>query len=89
MIEYYIRRLLAKILSWFLPRKAWRLRLQALFGFGKRVILLEHVNHFVPSEILAYIESNAPLSFMQSYKLAFAKSRATRERERERILRVS
>lgn len=64
MIEFYIRRLFVKILCWFVPKKKWRLALRNYFRFGKQVVLVQDVDAFVPTPVLAMMHKSSPSSFL-------------------------
>ncbi|WP_394908705.1 hypothetical protein [uncultured Helicobacter sp.] len=44
MLEYYYKRLAYKVLSWFIPRRVWRIELGKKLGFGERIITLQEVH---------------------------------------------
>ena len=63
MLKYYAKKLLAKILCWFIPNKQGRLAVRAKFGFGKKFVPLNEGDLFVPREVLAQMATKSPLEF--------------------------
>ena len=57
MPEYYLRRLTYKVLSWFIPKREWRVAFGKKMGFGERVVSVEEVDLYIPRDILDSINS--------------------------------
>ena len=57
MPEYYLRRLAYKVLSWFIPKREWRVAFGKKMGFGERVVSVEEVDLYIPRDILDSINS--------------------------------
>ena len=59
------------MLCWFIPRKAWRIRLGNKFGFGDRLVSYKEVDIYVPKAVLGFMHTHAPMDinpFKHSYK---------------------
>ena len=52
MPEYYLRRLTYKVLSWFIPKREWRVAFGKKMGFGERVVSVEEVDLYIPRGVL-------------------------------------
>ena len=57
MPEYYLKRLAYKVLSWFIPKREWRVAFGKKMGFGERVVSVEEVDLYIPRDILDSINS--------------------------------
>lgn len=71
MLRFYIQRLIYKVLCWFIPKKAWRIRLGDKFGFGDRLVSYKEVDIYVPKAVLDFMYTHAPTDinpFKHSYK---------------------
>ncbi|TLD81783.1 hypothetical protein LS68_001815 [Helicobacter sp. MIT 05-5293] len=68
MMEFYIKRLVVKILCWFVPKKKWRLALRNHLRFGKQVVLLQDTDSYVPKPVLEMMTESNPSSFLSSYQ---------------------
>lgn len=66
MLEFYIRRLIYKVACWFIIGRENRVKFGSKMGFGKKIVLLNEVDSYVPKEVLAKLES--PLNFLKEYK---------------------
>lgn len=54
MLRFYIQRLIYKVLCWFIPRKAWHIRLGNKFGFGDRLVSYKEVDICPQSSVRFY-----------------------------------
>ena len=52
MPEYYLKRLAYKVLSWFIPKREWRVAFGKKMGFGERVVSVEEVDLYIPRGVL-------------------------------------
>lgn len=68
MIEFYLKRLFAKIICWFLPKKKWRLAFRNALRFGKEVVLLQDVDSYVPQSVLSDMSKRKPIDFLPRHK---------------------
>lgn len=69
MLEFHIRKILANILCAFVPSKNMRFKLRQIFGVGKILVPLKDSDSHLPSSVLAKIQANPPLKFIESYGL--------------------
>ena len=52
MPVYYLKRLAYKVLSWFIPKREWRVAFGKKMGFGERVVSVEEVDLYIPRGVL-------------------------------------
>lgn len=68
MLEFYIKRLFAKVLCWFIPTKQWRVDVRSKLRFGKEMVLLKDVDSYVPQDVLKMMDALSPVDFLGEYK---------------------
>lgn len=68
MLEFYVKRLFVKVLCWFIPTKQWRVDVRSKLHFGKKLVMLNDIDSYVPQDVLKMMNSLSPVDFLGEYK---------------------